>query len=418
MAIKLTLPQAQNWSCHNCGGCCKQHGIAITTAERDRIAGQGWDRDDTVPDDWFTRDRGGLRLNHRPDGSCVFLDEKGLCRIHGKHGEAAKPLACRIYPYVFHPAGGRMTVSLRYSCPSVVANLGRPAERSRSEIAAIAKLVVPEDAQKLPPPEVSPGEAVSWEDFRRLVDALDATLAADAPLAQRLREAAFWVGMVGQAKLGDVRGPRLGELLDVLTGAAAAELELTPEAAVTAVGRTQFRLLVAQYARKDTQVDRSAGWRGRWRLLKAGLAWAKGAGEAVPFQDGFAAVPFAAVENGDWPLPAEADEVLTRYLRTKVRGLHFCGRGYYGVPFAEGWDALVLCVCSAVWLARWSAVSDGRDAMTGEDLAKGLAAADHHHGFSDALATGAARRRTRLLRQAGDVDALVRAYVRPPADES
>ena len=411
MSIKLTLPQLQNWSCHNCGGCCRQHGIAITEAERDRIAKQGWTEADNVPAEWFTRQRKSLRLNHRPDGSCVFLDEKGLCRIHGKFGEAAKPLACRIYPYVFHPAGGRMTVSLRYSCPSVVENLGKTAEKSRGEIAKTAKLVVPEDAQQLPPPEVSPGEAVSWDDFRRIVDALDRTLAQDKPLAQRLREVVFWVGMIGQASLDAVRGERLGELLDVLTTAAPAELELTPESDVSAIGATQFRLLVAQYARKDTEVTRAAGWRGRLTMFKAGLAWAGGKGVATPFQDGYAEVPFDRIETGDWPLPAEADELLTRYLRTKVRGLHFCGRGYYGVPLAEGWASLALCVCSVAWLARWSALSAGREAITKDDLVRGVTTADHHHGFSDALATRASRKRVQLLTRANEVDALVRRYV-------
>ena len=45
------------------------------------------------------------RLGHLADGACVFLDPAGRCRIHAKFGEAAKPLACRLYPLVIHPAG-------------------------------------------------------------------------------------------------------------------------------------------------------------------------------------------------------------------------------------------------------------------------------------------------------------------------
>ena len=411
MAIKLTLPEAQNWSCHNCGGCCKQHGIAITEAERQRIESQNWTSDDGVSADWLVREKRSLRLNHREDGSCVFLDDQGLCRIHGKFGEAAKPLACRIYPYVFHPAGGRMTVSLRYSCPSVAENLGRSAARSRGEIAAIAKLVVPEEAQQLPPPPVSPGEEVDWNDFRRIVDALDATLEQPASLTQRLREAVFWVGLLGQATLEAVRGPRLSDLLGVLTGAAADELRLLPDKPVSPLGAAQFRMLVAQYARQDTEVDRRAGWRGRLRLLTSALRWTRGRGAAVPFRADFRPAPFTDIETGCWPLPPEADEMLTRYLRTKVRGLHFCGRGYYDAPLAEGWLSLVLCVCSIAWLARWSALSSGRREIAASDLVLAVTTADHHHGFSDALATRAARRRVRLLQQTGDIDALLRRYL-------
>src|SRR5262245_45350268 len=116
----LELPTIQNWSCHNCGGCCRQHGIFITEAARVRIEKQGWGPDSGIPanqplfvkeQSWFKKP--WRRLAHQPDGACVFLNEQGLCRIHAKFGEEAKPLACRIYPYAFHPAGNKLAVSLR-----------------------------------------------------------------------------------------------------------------------------------------------------------------------------------------------------------------------------------------------------------------------------------------------------------------
>ncbi len=131
MPLPLELPTIQNWSCHNCGGCCRQHAIAITAEEHERIAAQNWTAEEGIPAGQPLFERVGLfpwtkwyRLAHQPDGACVFLDERGLCRIHAKFGEQAKPLACRVYPYAFHPAGKKITVSLRFSCPSVAANRG------------------------------------------------------------------------------------------------------------------------------------------------------------------------------------------------------------------------------------------------------------------------------------------------------
>ena len=57
-------------------------------------------------------------LNHRADGGCVFLGADNLCRIHGKFGSAAKPLACRIYPFLLVPAGDHWNLGLRLACPS------------------------------------------------------------------------------------------------------------------------------------------------------------------------------------------------------------------------------------------------------------------------------------------------------------
>ena len=146
----LKLPTIQNWTCHNCGGCCKQHEIEVTPEEKERIEKQHWEQDTSIPAGQpvfvkmgFSPVSNRYRLAHQADGSCIFLDEKGLCRIHAKFGEPAKPLACQVYPYAFHPAGNEVAVSLRFSCPSVVANLGKPVDQQSKVIRKIADQVLP-----------------------------------------------------------------------------------------------------------------------------------------------------------------------------------------------------------------------------------------------------------------------------------
>jgi lysine-N-methylase len=113
--------------------------IELSEEERQRIVDQEWTSTDGIPagqpvlephagPPWKKR----YRLAHRDDGACVFLNDDGLCRIHAKFGEAAKPLACRIYPYAFHPAGKKVTVSLRFSCPSVVSNRGKQVSQTET----------------------------------------------------------------------------------------------------------------------------------------------------------------------------------------------------------------------------------------------------------------------------------------------
>ena len=83
-SVRLTLPVLQNWDCHNCGGCCRQHQIEITEAERQRIVDQKWTEADGIPagdvivrmGSWIGPAR--HRLAHQADGACVFLNEK-LC---------------------------------------------------------------------------------------------------------------------------------------------------------------------------------------------------------------------------------------------------------------------------------------------------------------------------------------------------
>src|SRR3954453_17812261 len=75
------LPVLQNWDCHVCGTCCQEYQVTISDDERKRIETQGWDPVDLgglAPfirkgPPWARR----YQLNHRADGSCVFLSEQG-----------------------------------------------------------------------------------------------------------------------------------------------------------------------------------------------------------------------------------------------------------------------------------------------------------------------------------------------------
>jgi len=418
--MKLELPTIQNWSCHNCSGCCRQHAIEVTSEERKRIEEQHWSSEDGITEGtrlmvpfgpfWNRR----YRLAHRDDGSCLFLNDEGLCKIHAKFGEAAKPLPCRIYPYAFHPDGKKVTVSLRFSCPSVVANAGKPLHEQSRDIHEIANQVVPEKTIEIPPPRLSAGESVDWKDFHRFVRHLDQTFADDStPFPVKLLQAVFWVNLVGQAKFDNIRGQQLEEFLDLITTAAKSEIvertdEIDPP---TKLGLSQFRLLVAQYSRKDSFVEGIGSLRNRLRRLKIYWQFAFAQGLLPEMREGLAAFPFDDIEKPFNQMPSKAHEILSRYFRVKIQGLHFCGPAYYNVPFVEGFQSLALIVPAICWLARWHAVSDHRSSLVTEDIAQAIAFADHHHGYSPPFGGRSFRRRVRILSKTGDLQKLIQRYV-------
>ena len=178
------LPLLQNWDCHVCGSCCQEYVVAITDEERKRLEAQGWDRD---------KDLGGFapfvrhgppwartwRLNHRPDGSCVFHSDQGRCRVHERFGYETKPLPCRLFPFILIPTGDHWSVGMRYACPSAAANKGRPLPEHDQELVEFAarlaereKLTPRPDGSLTPPPQLRPGQHVSWPDVHRCVQAL------------------------------------------------------------------------------------------------------------------------------------------------------------------------------------------------------------------------------------------------------
>src|ERR1700733_8286009 len=125
---RVEAPAGQNWSCHSCGNCCRNHMVVpLSPKEKERLEQQHWTAAEGVdPSKMIVAGLNQYRLGHQADGACVFLDASKRCRIHAKFGEAAKPLAGRLYPLVIYPAGKKVLVGLRFSCPSAAANLGKP----------------------------------------------------------------------------------------------------------------------------------------------------------------------------------------------------------------------------------------------------------------------------------------------------
>lgn len=421
--ISLTLPTIQNWGCQNCSACCRQHAVNLTEEERERILSQGWGAKDGTPtgDALFESHAGpsGGRqysLAHQTDGACVFLNERNLCRIHAKYGEAAKPLACRVYPYAFHPAGKNVTVSLRFSCPSVVANRGLPLGQQADGIRRLARAVVPDGHKQLPAPNVTNRIRVGWPDFLRFIAALDKTLApANVPIALKMQRALFWLDLA-KSRFDQLSGDRVTEFLDFIHQAACNNLpeensSSLPVEAPSATARILFRQLTARYARKDTTADLASGWIGRWRLLCAAIRFARGTGLVPPLQGVFRRVPFKSLEQ-PFGVPEECEEIWTRYFRVKVQGLHFCGLAFYGLPLRDGFQDLALILPATMWIARWLAASQNRMRLTAEDVSQALTISDYHFGCSPLLGASNSRRQVRMLSQAREIPKLIRWYMR------
>jgi len=178
------LPVLQNWDCHVCGSCCKEYLVTITDEERKRILSQEWDGDPVIAGLPLFKKRGPwwrrrYQLNHRSDGSCVFLSPEGRCRIHERFGYETKPLPCRLFPFVLIPAGDHWRVGIRFACPSAASNKGRPTKahddslrRFASELAVREGLEITPAGFRQPLPRLQVGQRLEWPDLLRFVRTL------------------------------------------------------------------------------------------------------------------------------------------------------------------------------------------------------------------------------------------------------
>ncbi len=428
------LPVIQNWSCHNCGGCCREHLIEITEEEKRRIEKQGWTAKDGVS---MQRPviqkigRGRYRLAHADDGACVFLDGDGLCRIHAKFGEAAKPLACRVYPYAYHPAGRDLTVSLRFSCPSVVQNLGTAVTDQSAVLKKVAAEVTSGTKSDVSAPAIHGNQQLDWADFHRFLKALDDSFADESVnFAVRLMRVLTWLEVVEASQFTTVKGDRLDDYFKRLLSAAAKaqpdnELPvLTPNRSA----RTMFRQMVAQYARHDTAAMARGGLKTKLGLGIMALKFATGRGVVPEIPEpssvtvafgGKSAKPaqqrrptFADLEVPFDCRRPEIDELFARYFRVKIQGIHFCGPAHYDTPLVDGFRSLALMYPITLWLASLRAARRGDSRIELQDAQAALATTDHNFGYSPALGLASALNRIRILAGMQQITALCGWYSR------
>lgn len=410
-AIRIEAPPFQNWSCHGCTSCCRGRLlIQLSAADNERIQAQGWTEADGInPETMIIEERGQLRLGHQADGACVFLDGAGRCRIHGRFGEAAKPLACRLYPLAIHPAGDKLVVSLRFSCPSAAASTGAALSEQLPSIRRLADEVVPPGYEPGPPPPVLRGPGLDWPDFLRYVSYLDKTMAVpSSPVLQNLLRALHWLKAVEKAQFDQLTGPDADEVLGALVKSAGEKLpSLTRTVpSPSRFGKLFFRLLVIEHARTVTVRDMLSPGRYRGKMLWALLRFATGRGNVPALSRELKSVPFAELEKPFGPIPQDAEAMLTRFIRVKIQGLHFCGKAYYGEPLIEGFYSLALLLPIILWIARWLALAEGRSGLSAGEIARAIAIADHNHGYAPNLGAFGSRWRVRLLAHRDDISRL------------
>lgn len=419
------LPVVQNWDCHVCGSCCKEYHVRVTDEERRRIQAQGWEHEpgfEKLP----LFQRYGLpggrsyELTHHADGTCIFLSDQGRCRIHEKFGAEAKPLACRLYPFVLVPADDHWRVGLRFACPSVTENKGRQAAAHYADLRRMAGLLAaraglpvnPATAggPGLPAPRLRFGQHIPWPDLLRFVDLLHGIVRdGRRPVEHCLRKCLAVARLCRQARFGKVRGKRLDEFLQVVSASVDAELPAEASAVPPPgwVGRVLFRQALATLGRKDQGPNRGISAQGRLALMQAALRFARGQGAVPKVHARLPDVTFEQVEEPAGPLPPEAEELLRRYYAIKIDSMQFCGPTYFGVGLWEGFEALALTYPAILWLRRAY-----RALPPFEAVARSLIIVDDHFGFNRVLGTRRQRLSFRILAATGELDRLIAWYSR------
>ncbi len=423
-----SLPVLQNWDCQGCSACCRHYHVSVSTEERKLIESQGWEKEPEfqgVP--MFVSSGGWLskssnRLNHRPDGACVFLGPDNRCRIHNKFGSAAKPLACRVYPYSLVPVGDHWRLGLRFACPSAAEDLGRPLSehlQDANEFAALLEAEWGTAAVTRSPPALQGSQTVTWSDLFRIVAAISKVLADEEDdIERRWRRVLFLLTLLRKSRFDGngepekaVTGGRLSELVHILASAADDEVPQEAEEVPPPgwVGRMVFRPLVALYARKDTGPDKGSAQATLAGRLFSAIQFTRGKGNIPRVHGAIKSATFADTNKPFGKLSDKSSSLLTRWARVKVESLQFCGPTNFGMGVWDGLESLAVTFPAAMWLAR-VLVASGHSVDDAITLAVRIV--DDNFGFNKLLGSGRQKFALRLLAARGELPKLIAWYGR------
>lgn len=422
------LPVLQNWDCHQCGGCCTDYVVPVSTTERQRILDQGWLNDPEFQgkplflrsSPWWQFWRKRYRLRQKEGDRCIFLDEKGLCKIHAKFGLETKPFACRLYPYILVPVGDHWRVSLRFACPSVAANKGRSLKTQREEIDSYAHELETWDEpektdrvkkdlkQVIPPPPLKGGQKLSWEDLHHFTETFASIIEQpDQPFTRRLLRCLAVIKTASFAKYDKITGKRLKEFLSILATGSDAEVprDLSRIQKPGWIGRILFRSTLAIYLRKDFGMRRGVAGQGRIALILAMARMISGKGMLPKLQ---AQLPDKTLESFEKPYGALNPEIsadLARYYAIKLRSYQFFGPACYDLSYWQGIAFLFLTYPAIMWLARGF-----EELGQTEAIRKAITVIDENYGYNPLLGHFRQKFATRLLLSQGELERLIAWY--------
>jgi lysine-N-methylase len=380
----LTLPIVEHWDCHRCGNCCRGTVIPLNEDDLRKLREQKWEEHPDFQGVRTVVRHGLLRKTHqlaqRSDGSCVFLAPDGQCRIHQQHGPQAKPLVCRMFPLQVVAMEDTAWLTLRRSCPSAAADLGRPVEVNRDDVRALLR-ENPAGAAPAPPPVIR-GARRNWQDFQQVATVFERFLRDERyPLVRRIAHGVQFCQLLEQCRLRTLDSKQLAQLVPVLESAATQEAGdwFSQRSSPGKAAETLFRQTAAEYARLHPRFAAQPGWLARSRIALAGLSFASGRGAVPRLIPSFSATTYSALDR---PLGKLGDDVwrpLYAYFAAAASSKQYALLGHRHWSLVESFRALAMSYAVALWLLRWA--SCDRPA-TAHDMIEIVTALDRGQGFA------------------------------------
>jgi lysine-N-methylase len=379
----VTLPMAEKWDCHQCGVCCRGSIVPLKPNDLERLEKQKWNEKPEYANVAITAPfEGGLRqLAKRSDGSCVFLQDNGLCRIHAEYGFDEKPLICRVFPMQLIQREKDAVLTVRRACPSAAADRGREV---KEQLPAVRGWDAEGGLTETPhgTPRLKQDEAPSWKRANVALQAL-ARIAGDEryPPIRRLAHGIEYCRLMEEAKTKGLGDGELGNLSRVI------EENICEEAAPFFAERIApsggagmlFRLTLLELARLHPRNYIQPTWLTRFHLAWWAMKMNFGRGQLPKVHPKFPVATFAGMEQPLGRIDPAIVAPLGRFFEASARSHTFALANRSGWSVLESWLELALMYPAALYLLRWATA--GRSPEPG-DIHEIITALDRAQGYA------------------------------------
>lgn len=404
----------EKWDCHGCGICCRGSIIPLSDQDLSQLRSQRWDNHPNyrngptvVPIRAFSKK---YRLAHRSDGSCVFLNEKGLCQIHVDFGYVAKPTICRVFPLQLIPRDKDVALTIRRSCPSAAMDLGRTIQ---DHLPAIERLVNEDRLSSKPvdAPMLKAGEHRDWKSTRLALDAASQLLLDERyPPVRRLVHVLQFADLLEKAKIKSMSHEKLEVLIQTLAEHVAEESKpfFEDRRQPSGLARVFFRQIAVEFARLHPEYRPHSKWSQRLRMMDTGWRVFRGRGLTPSMSPAFSRVAFDDLEQPLGQIDPSIDRPLARLIETQSASYLYAMADRQGWSVADSLRNLAILFPVGLWLLRWA--SHGRAPLV-EDMVNIVVALDRGQGFHS-LNSSLHRWRLKILGSQAELERLVVWYSR------
>lgn len=410
----VSLKSDERWDCHQCGVCCHGSIVPLNLDDAKRLLSQRWEDEPEFANTRLTvRDRAAassLRLAHRDDGTCVFLNDDGLCRIHSKFGMDAKPSVCQTFPLQLIPREKHAVMTIRRACPSAAADLGEPVSTRLSHVKKLVRngLLKSNSAE---PPAFKKSEFRPWPTIQAILEESGQLLRDPRyPPVRRMVHALQYASHLEAAKTKQLDDNQIAVLARTLRDLEPEEAK--PLFAMQRPPKSYSKILLRRTAmvcaRLHPECRHRAGWKARTELAQTAWKLLRGNGSTPVFNNVFPTSTFTALEE---PLGIQSPEIyepLTRYIETNAESFLYAIANRSDWSVIESIRGLALLFPVGMWLLRWQ--SYGRE-PTVDDMVKVVVMLDRSQGHGP-LSGFAHRQLIATLSRNEELERLAVWYVR------